>query len=105
MMHWPRLFPQYLCSITQGVTNWGGGGSALLLLLLSLLRTLLSKLLRRSHLEEWESCGDVDAGRLAGETGPCTPWTVNPTLMMQEARLLTCREVSDNARRRMVLRR
>ena len=58
-----------------------------------------------SALEEWESCGDVDAGRLAGETGPCTPWTVNPTLMMQEARLLTCREVSDNARRRMVLRR
>ena len=46
----------------------------------------------------------MDAGRVAGETAPCTPWTVNPTLMMLEARLSTSREVSDNARRRMVLR-
>ena len=54
-----------------------------------------------SAVEEWESCGDVDAGRVAGETAP---WTVNPTPMMLDARLSTCREVSDNARRRMVLR-
>lgn len=44
------------------------------------------------------------AGRVAVGTAPCTPWTVNPTLMMLEAPVSTCGEVADTARRVMVMR-
>jgi hypothetical protein len=74
MLRWPRLFPQYLCSRTQGVTNWDGGAA-------EFAEEVAEQVVEEeasSAVEEWESCGDVDAGRVAGETAP---WTVNPTPM------------------------
>ena len=46
----------------------------------------------------------MDVGRVAGYTAPCTPQTVNPTMMMLEARVSTCGKVADTARRLMVQR-
>ena len=46
----------------------------------------------------------MDVGRIAGHTAPCTPQTVNPTIMMLEVRISTCGKVADTARRLMVQR-
>ena len=46
----------------------------------------------------------MDVGRVAGYTAPRTPQTVNPTMMMLEARVSTCGKVADTARRLMVQR-
>ena len=54
--------------------------------------------------EEEEASANVDVGRIAGHTAPCTPQTVNPTMMIVEARIFTCGKVADTARRLMVQR-
>ena len=56
-----------------------------------------------SSAQEEEESADVNAGRVAGGTAPCTPQTVNPTLMLLEARSSTCGELADTARRMMVM--
>ena len=54
-----------------------------------------------SAVQEGDASADVDAGRVAA---PCTPWTVNPALMMLESRVSTREEVADTARRLIVMR-
>ena len=80
-----------LGSITRGSRHWDGCGGALLQLLLS-------------FVEEEEASADVDVGRNAGYTDPCTPQTVNPIMMMLDARIFTCGKVADAAQRLMVQR-
>ena len=46
----------------------------------------------------------MDVGRIAGHTAPCTPQTVDPTVMMLEARVSTCEKVVDTAPRLIVQR-
>ena len=57
-----------------------------------------------SFVEEEEASADVDVGRNAGYTDPCTPQTVNPTMMMLNARIFTCGKVADAAQRLTVQR-
>lgn len=57
-----------------------------------------------SDVDDEEASADVDVGRIAVGNAPCTPWTVNPTLMMLEARVSTCGEVTHTARRVMMMR-
>ena len=54
--------------------------------------------------EEEEASTDVDIGRVTGHTAPYTPQTVNPKMMMLEARVSICGKVADTARRLMVQR-
>ena len=52
--------------------------------------------------EEEEASADVDVGRDAGHTAPCTPQTVKLAMMMLEVRISTCGKVAESARRLIV---
>ena len=54
--------------------------------------------------EEEEASADVDVGRVAGHTSTCTPQTVNPTMIVLEARISTYGKVADTDRRLMLQR-
>ena len=47
----------------------------------------------------------MDAGRVAGDTGPRIPRSVTHTLMMVEVDASTCGDVADTAVRMMVMSR